>query len=150
MPEISDSDERIIGEMVDAAMVESDEQFDRLLREVEASRSTETRDKLKEKLNKLYAEVNKLYDEANKQLFCQVRVIARELAISAEDPAEARHYADLVLHADAFGLISEEEEHAESAVIRLIRWREGRDVRRSYDGVFLRPRAAPLSKEKTQ
>jgi hypothetical protein len=42
MPEISDSDERIIGEMVDAAMVESDEQFDRLLREVEASRSTET------------------------------------------------------------------------------------------------------------
>ena len=27
MPEISDSDERIIGEMVDAAMVESDEQL---------------------------------------------------------------------------------------------------------------------------
>jgi hypothetical protein len=100
--------------------------FDRLLGEVEASRSTETRDQLKEKLNKLYDEVNKLYDEANKQLFCQVRAIARELAISAEDPAEARHYADLVLHADAFGLISEEEEHAESAVIGHIRRQEGR------------------------
>ena len=122
MSEISDRDEQIIGEMVD----ERDQEFDRLLREVEASRSAETRDQLKEKLNKLYAEVNKLYDEANKQLFCQVRVIARELAISAEDPAEARHYADLVLHADAFGLISEEEEHAESAVIRTIRWQEGR------------------------
>jgi hypothetical protein len=122
MSEINDRDEQIIGEMVD----ERDQEFDRLLREVEASRSTETRDQLKEKLNELYAEVNKFYDEANKQLFCQVRVIARELAISAEDPAEARHYADLVLHADAFGLISEEEEHAESAVIRTIRWQEGR------------------------
>jgi hypothetical protein len=141
MSEISDRD----GEMVD----ERDQEFERLLGEVEASRSTETRDQLKEKLNKLYAEVNKLYDEANKQFFCQVRVIARELAISAEDPAEARHYADLVLHADAFGLISEEEEHAELAVIRRIRWQEGRDVRRSYDGDFLRPRPAPLSKEET-
>jgi hypothetical protein len=126
MSEISDRDEQIIGEMVDAFMFERDQAFEQLLAEVEASRSTETRDQLKEKLNKLYAEVNKLYDEANKQLFCQVRVIARELAISAEDPAEARHYADLVLHADAFGLISEEEEHAESAVIRRIRWQEGR------------------------
>lgn len=131
----------------DEAPDQSEKEFEQLLDEVEASRSTETRDQLKEKLNKLYAEVNKLYDEANKQLFCQVRVVARELAISAEDPAEARHYADLVLHADAFGLISEEEEHAKSAVIRLIRWREGRDVRRSYDGVSLRPRPAPLSKE---
>jgi hypothetical protein len=117
MSEISDRD----GEMVD----ERDQEFEQLLAEVEASRSTETRDQLKEKLNKLYAEVNKL--------FYQVRVVARELAISAEDPAEARHYADLVLHADVGGLISEEEEHAESAVIRLIRWREGRDVQRSYD-----------------
>jgi hypothetical protein len=90
-------------------------------------------------LNKLYAEVNKL--------FYQVRVVARELAISAEDPAEARHYADVVLHADVGGLISEEEEHAESAVIGHIRWREGRDVGRSYDGVFLLPTPALLSKD---
>jgi hypothetical protein len=139
MSEISDRDEQIIGEMVDAFMFERDQQFDRLLREVEASRSTETRDQLKEKLNKLYDEVNKL--------FYQVRVVFRELAISAEDPAEARHYADLVLRADAGGLISEEEEHAESAVIGHIRWREGRDVGRSYNGDFLRPTPTLLSKD---
>jgi hypothetical protein len=134
MSEISDRD----GEMVD----ERDQEFEQLLVEVEASRSTETRDQLKGKLNKLYAEVNKL--------FYQVRVVARELAISAEDPAEARHYADLVLHADVGGLISEEEEHAESAVIGRIRWQEGRDVGRSYDGAFLPPRPAPRNEEESQ
>ena len=139
MSEISDRGEPMISEMVDAFMSERDQEFEQLLAEVEASRSTETRDQLKEKLNKLYAEVNKLYDEVVNKLFYQVRVVARELAISAEDPAEARHYADLVLHADVGGLISEEEEHAELSVIRRIRWQEGRDVGRSYDGVFLRP-----------
>jgi hypothetical protein len=98
--------------MDNQARNEFHEYFLRLLDEVEASRSTDTRDQLKERLNRLWDEM---------------KVIARELAISAEDCGESEHYGNLVLEAtNGFT-----EKCAEMEVIKTIRGRESGD----YDSV---------------